>query len=272
MLMPRAILIAATFPGFGLPAAVVVPCVQPGAIPAAADGSAPARRDLPLSDYREFHLGDWKVFARADAQSSGDLRYRRVLAALRFDLDMVERCVPADALAALKHIRFVITPETSPRPGLSGRGMCYHDSAGWLTANGFDAQREDTIEICNMSDFLEWRAEQPVMTLHELAHAYHDMIGFEREDVAAAHAAALQKGLYQKVPYVLSPESRRAYAASNTREYFAELSEAYFGRNDYFPFTRVDLREYDPEGYALVARLWGLSAAEIAGRSGAKGN
>jgi hypothetical protein len=271
MLTRRAILISAMLPGLGLPAAGLGPRAQPAASPAAAGDKAPARVDVPLSEYQELHLGDWTVLVRADAQSSDQMRYRRVLAALRFDLDLVERSVPADALTALKRVRFVVTPETPPRPGLSGRGMCYHDSAGWLTANGFDAQREDTVEICNMSDFLEWRAEQPVMTLHELAHAYHDMIGFDRDDVVAAHAAALQKGLYGNVPYVLSADARRAYAASNAREYFAELSEAYFARNDYFPFTREDLREYDPEGFALIARLWALSAEEIAGARGAKG-
>lgn len=50
---------------------------------------------------------------------------------------------------------------------------------------------------------------------------------------------------------------------SNPREYFAELSEAYFGRNDFYPFVRSDLCAYDKEGFAVVDRLWRLTGEEI---------
>src|SRR5205085_11538030 len=32
---------------------------------------------------------------------------------------------------------------------------------------------------------------------------------------------------------------------------------AYLDRCAYYPFTREDLKEYDPAGYALMARIWG---------------
>jgi Mlc titration factor MtfA (ptsG expression regulator) len=48
----------------------------------------------------------------------------------------------------------------------------------------------------------------------------------------------------------------RAYAMSNAKEYFAESSEAYFGRNDFYPFTRAELKEHDPQMYDLLERLW----------------
>ena len=46
------------------------------------------------------------------------------------------------------------------------------------------------------------------------------------------------------------------YALSNPMEYFAESSEAFFGTNDFYPFVRAELREFDPEMFALVERLW----------------
>jgi len=51
----------------------------------------------------------------------------------------------------------------------------------------------------------------------------------------------------------------RAYAATNEREYFAETTEAFFGRNDFYPFTRADLEKHDPEMFHLLARVWGVS-------------
>ncbi len=43
---------------------------------------------------------------------------------------------------------------------------------------------------------------------------------------------------------------------SNPMEFFAELSEAYFGTNDYFPFTRDDLKAFDPESYRAISTAW----------------
>ena len=48
----------------------------------------------------------------------------------------------------------------------------------------------------------------------------------------------------------------KAYALKDSAEYFAEITEAYFGENDHFPFTRNQLVNYDPESHALVAKIW----------------
>jgi hypothetical protein len=238
--------------------------ILPIACTVAAAMQPAAAHDVPLTGYRTQALGAWTLLVRPDAEADA-MRYRRVIAALRFDLDNVERAVPPDALHALETVRIVITPATAARDGLSGRGMCYHESAGWLTSHGLDSAREGVVEICNMDDFLAWRAEQPMMVLHELSHAYHAMLGADRPEIADAYAAARKAGLYHGVGYVLAAEGekRDAYALTNAKEYFAELSEAYFGRNDYYPFTRPDLKAYDPAGFAAVEKVWGLPASAL---------
>jgi hypothetical protein len=66
---------------------------------------------------------------------------------------------------------------------------------------------------------------------------------------------ALASGLYDSVER--NDGSREsAYALKSHREFFAELSEAYFGRNDYFPFTRQQLRTFDPESFKVIAEAW----------------
>jgi hypothetical protein len=40
-------------------------------------------------------------------------------------------------------------------------------------------------------------------------------------------------------------------------EYFSECSEAYFGQNDFYPFVRAELKEFDRAGYALMVKEWG---------------
>ena len=49
---------------------------------------------------------------------------------------------------------------------------------------------------------------------------------------------------------------RKGYATTDRMEYFAELSEAYFGKNDFFPFTREELKTHDPEGFAVMNEVW----------------
>ncbi len=220
----------------------------------------PEPADDPLAAYAPREIAGFTVLVHPAADEDPRLA-RRVIAALTFDLELIVARVPEASLDTLRRTSIVVTPRTRAREGLSGRGMCFHASAGWLTANGYDAAREGTVEILNMGDFLEWRAEQPMMTLHELAHAMHWRTGFDREDIRLAFEAARDAGRYEAVAHALAGEGelRRAYAMVNDKEYFAELSEAIFGRNDFFPFTADDLRAHDPDGYAVVARVWGLS-------------
>ena len=93
--------------------------------------------------------------------------------------------------------------------------------------------------------------------LHELAHAY-EFIALPAEDhrVGDAFAKAVGSKKYESVEYVRPPK-RAAYALTNSHEYFAEITEAYFGRNDFYPFVRAELKEFDPEGFRVVREIWG---------------
>jgi len=229
-------------------------------------GTAPEPEEgLLLSRYREEPLAGFTVLFH-EGMGTDPTRERRVRAALLVDLETLTARVPAPALDVLRSVRILVNPPSiSPRSGIAWRGMCFHPSAQWLEGAGFERLRAGTVEICNADDFLLWRAEQPLMVLHEMAHAYHCAIGFDRADVREAHAAAAKAGRFERVRHaLLAPDqTQRAYALTNQHEYFAELSEAWFGRNDLEPFTRAELTAFDPAGAALVERLWGMSAEEI---------
>lgn len=216
----------------------------------------------PLDLYSEERLSGFQVLVDPDlgVPRSG---WRRVRAALLADLDRVVEVLPPAALDRVRQTPIVVTRATPPRPDWEGgSAACLHVSEDWLLSHGYDAARVGVVEILHADKYLLWRAEQPLMLLHELAHAYH--LGGERSydepRIVAAYDAAMAAGLYDAVDHVLAEDgrTRRAYAASNPQEYFAELSEAYFGRNDFFPFTREDLIAHDPGGYAAVVELWGL--------------
>lgn len=140
----------------------------------------------------------------------------------------------------------------------------YHPSVEWLIENGFSEEKAKCVEICNYINFVDWsKRNQPYMVLHELTHLYHNKIlGDDHQGILDAYAAAKESGVYHNCEYRRGPglHSIRevAYAMNNEKEYFAEITEAYFGENDYFPFNYYDLKERDPKGFELVQSIWGV--------------
>ncbi|MEM1100725.1 MAG: hypothetical protein AAGH73_04250 [Pseudomonadota bacterium] len=211
----------------------------------------PAVAFTPTEAYEERGRNGWMLRVAPEIAERPEV-YRGMLAFLADRLDAVERAVPAEAAATLKDT--VIWLEWAP-PGSSGRSV-YHVSAGWLSRNGFNPEKAGGIEITQR---LAERAEAaPWALFHELAHAYQYAVhGRDAPELIAAHARAEASGLYDDVARTFGSRAR-AYALENPREFFAEMSEAFFGRNDYAPFDRAALRALDPETHDLIARLWGV--------------
>jgi hypothetical protein len=222
---------------------------------AAAEVAAQERSYERTSTYKEDSIQGFAVLLSpqvlAHPPAAEDVR-----AELARQLKAVDEVVPSEALSALRKVRIWV--EWSNRRNTASE---FHPSAGWLERNGYNPDKAGDLEISNSLNFLNWsRADQPCMVLHELAHAYHfHVLGTRHSAIAAVYQQAVDSKSYDSVDYVRGGK-RRAYALVNEREYFAELSEAYFCRNDYYPFTRVDLQRHDPAGYELLRRLWGDAA------------
>jgi hypothetical protein len=112
------------------------------------------------------------------------------------------------------------------------------------------------VEIGNANNFIQWAFLQPFMLLNQLARAYHDkVLGFDNAEIKAAHQQAVENGKYNLVlrfdgQYVRHP------ALNNAIEYFAEMTEAYYGVNDHYPLLQFELKQYDPNACELLAKLW----------------
>lgn len=55
----------------------------------------------------------------------------------------------------------------------------------------------------------------------------------------------------------LSSSKQSSPAFTDKENYFAELTEAYFATNDYYPFDYEELQRYDPNSFALMQTIWG---------------
>jgi len=171
------------------------------------------------------------------------------LATLAERLAEIEAVLPPRALAQVR-----ATPIFLHRR--AGYRSSFHPDPGWLVAHGRTVELVEAVELPDAEVFVDTVRSQPGIVLHELAHAYHArMSAADRAEVEATYRRAVAAGRYRGVQRN-DGTAGDAYARTDAAEYFAELSEAFFGRNDYFPFTRAELASYDPDGERLLARLW----------------
>src|ERR1035438_6756457 len=98
------------------------------------------------------------------------------------------------------------------------------------------------------------------MVMHELAHGYHQQfLGENHAGIRRCYQNALSKGLFDSVLRI-NENHERHYAMTNEKEFFAEMTEAFFGTNDFYPFVRAELKERDPELYDLMCEVWEVKA------------
>jgi len=219
-------------------------------------GSAPTPPDEPAfihaqtQAYRQHEIRGFTVLVSPAAVKHAQTT-DPALELLEEKLARVVAVTPAHTHEALRKIRFWIEHEN---PGFPC--ACYHPSGQWLTGNGYNADKADGIEIANPANFVAWASDQPEMVLHELAHAYHDtVLGYDHPLIIETYQSAVESGSYDQVEHI-NGARRKAYALNDPQEYFAELTEAYFGTNDFAPFTRDELRAFDPDGFAMIEELW----------------
>lgn len=175
----------------------------------------------------------------------------RILANRLYDIQHV---VPADKVVKLRKIAIWIDVSHGKL-----KPAQYHPSARWLKDNGYSERLARCVHIPVAADFssVNHQRVQPWSVLHELAHAYHDQVlGFDHAEIKAAYERIRESGKYKSVLHINGNKTRH-YALTNEKEFFAEMTEAYFGQNDFFPFNRAELKSDEPEVHALLTKIWG---------------
>lgn len=169
-------------------------------------------------------------------------------------LGAVTLVLPADKLTRLRQVEIWLDMThgrlKSPQ---------YHPSADWLKDHGYSAALARCVHIPDAEYFASprFQREQPWGVMHELAHAYHDQVlDFEHEGIRTAWEKFCARPRYQSVLH-MNGKQRPHYGLTDQKEFFAEMSEAYFGMNDFFPFNAAELQREEAETFALLAEIWG---------------
>ena len=219
-----------------------------------ATAAEPAPVAAMPTTHTERTIEGWKVRIddRLLAADDGDA-HTRILKSLESRLSDINAVVGEPQLTKLKEVTIVVDQSHG-----SLVPMQYHPDAGWLKENGYDPELVHCVHIPVAAALIQLRQinVQPWCLLHELAHAYHDQVlGFDEARVLAAYRKFKASGhgdnclqiTGQRVPH---------YGLTDQKEFFSEMTEAYFGTNDFFPFNRGELMEAEPEIHQLMESIW----------------
>lgn len=203
----------------------------------------------------------WSVVIDESLRVKNGAATQKALVLLRKQLHEISEKLAAPAVEKLRQVTLWFSPQYSNSIAKAE----YHPGVEWLREHNRNPEMVKGVEFTNIDIFEAETRRMPNFTLHELAHAFHDRFlgdGFENKAIKAVFDQARASGAYEKVERwngtgrALTKE--RAYAMTNPMEYFAETTEAFFSRNDFFPFTREELMRHDPEMHDLLAKLWGI--------------
>lgn len=179
---------------------------------------------------------------------------QKALSVLQSKLVAITILVPEKALADLKKVVIQMDLDHGKL-----RAMQYHPSADWLKDNGYSEQLARCVHIPQVDGLLSPSSNRrmPLVILHELAHAYHDQVlGFEEKRILAASKQFRDSGKYESIP-TYGGQRGKHYALTDHKEFFAEMTESYFGSNDFFPFVAGELKQEEPTVYQLMEDIWG---------------
>lgn len=235
--------------------------IAPAEVPASAPVAAPgveerSETDAQASAHATQTLEGWTLYIHQTLLSEHPAETAKAVELLRGQLAKIRESVPAEAVEHLRKIPLWFNPHLAQ---MGPPGAAYHPDAGWLRRNGYNPAMAKCVEFTNIAIFERECRRMPMLALHELAHAFHhQVLGYDHPEIIAAYERAVKSGRYDDVER-WSGEHKfrdRAYALNNPMEYFAETSEAFFGRNDFQPFDHEELQRMDPEMCTLLERLW----------------
>jgi hypothetical protein len=202
----------------------------------------------------------WQVLVEKQMVDEDPELAKTAMARLEKKLGETAAVLPAAALAGLRQLRVFLLFGPRAKGGGRTHGLEYFPISAPKHHAWLDPRMGRSIVVYNADNYRKLSEPWAIKSLiHEFGHAQHLQHWPEdRADVYDAWAHAIDAGLFQTVREEDRGTHNPNYAAQNHLEYFAELTAMYFVGAEYFPRDRAGLSAYDPDGYDLVEKLWGL--------------
>lgn len=210
----------------------------------------------PTSPFVKKDILGWQVHVDGKLLEKGNaLIGEKALRILEHKLYQITMLVPEDRLKKLQKVPIYLEFHNDKLSSLQ-----YHPSKRWLENNGHPSYLTKVVHIPRADRFVSKSLlrHQPMVILHELAHAFHDREhGFDNEKIRTAYGRYMEMSNDKSKVLHISGRQIPHYARTNPMEFFAEFTESYFGTNDFYPFVAPELKNEFPHVYELMEEIWG---------------
>jgi hypothetical protein len=229
---------------------------------AAQDKPAPKPKPDAIPGYKVRTVEGFTVILSEETlKQDGDSKLdRKPLEVLGLELKTLSGLMPPKTLTALHNVLIWVEwdEEVKFTNGRSGNVLATYYGGHQLDmlAKGMHPLKAKNVTIHRMKALtLEHQPKKDsgrCVVLHEIAHAVQDQVlSKDNVNIKAAYKQAMERQLLDK----------KAYAATNEREFFAEMTCAYFDQLEYYPRTHDDLKKSDPATFKLLETIWGKPKA-----------
>jgi hypothetical protein len=209
-------------------------------------------------------VGKWTVMVEKQLKADAPAIAEQALARLTKKLGEALKALPKPCHAKLQGLPIFLMYGPKAKGGGRDNGLEYFQKNGPEHDNQLDPRWQSGVVIYCAENYVQisefWALKALV---HEFAHVQQlEQWPEEQPDILGAWENAMKHGLYHGVKDDRGKTVDKAYAATNQLEYFAELSCMYFVGCNYQPFNRKELKAYDPVGYAMIEKMWGVTEKE----------
>ncbi len=216
----------------------------------------------PPREYETVSTNGWTIEVEKQLMSEDPELAGKAVARLSLKLNEALAALPEASRANLRKLKVFLMYGPKAKGGGRDNGTEYYQKDAPDCYQTLDPRWGNSLVIYSAENYV-WQSDLWALklSLHELAHAHHLVQWPEdRVEIVQAYEHAMSRKLYRNVRDDQGKTHAKAYAIQNPIEYFAELSCMYFAGCDYPPRNRKELKAYDPEGYAMIQKLWGIVA------------
>lgn len=195
-----------------------------------------------IDNYEERTVEGFKVYLHLDALEDKSENTEALYEHIESSITYMRRRLPVKAFDKLvdEGVKFVVNDLCS-EPRFS---IAYHPD--WY---GWSEFRRKSISYCHIDSGNRGVYASPAVVIHEIAHAFHDLFienGYDNEAIIEYFARVRDSGKFDVVngiftSYSSDREKAKPYMLTNHKEFFAEISEALWLRNNWEPFTFFDV-------------------------------
>lgn len=201
---------------------------------------------------------DWDLLVEKELIATDTPLANRAEKKLENKLKEMLTLLPLRAQKVYANLKLFLMGGKKMHGGGYNSGAEYHQKVAPQFYAYLDPRMASSVVIYSAENY-DWLSDfwSLKVLVHEFSHAFHlEQWPEDKPEIVTAWQHAVDANLYHDVIRHDGTILKKGYAITNALEYFAELSCMYYCGCEYTPYSRSELKKYDPTGYAMIEQVW----------------